>query len=219
MRYLTLVFCSLLLAATAQAQFQRGDSFVDLGFGLRTDQDLYAPLYEGIYEKSYNASLGFGYFLSEKFAIGLSTGYRFFNDSDMHIFSLGPSVSYYHSVSPRFGWWVELASSVDFGSKATSSSDIIFGGPISSQSEIFAFNLGFRPGLYYFVGDRFAIRGSLGWLGYYSSRWELDTERTLLNGTISRQQRSQERSGISAELSSRIGAALSVSYFFRRAEQ
>ena len=116
MRYLTLVFCSLLLAATAQAQFQRGDSFADLGFGFRTDDALYAD--DDLYRR-YNASLGFGYFLSEKFAIGLSTGYRFFNDSDMHIFSLGPSVSYYHSVSPRFGWWVELASSVDFGSKAT----------------------------------------------------------------------------------------------------
>lgn len=218
MRYLTLIFCSLLLAATAQAQFQRGDSFVDLGFGFNTDNELYT---EGLYRR-YNASLGFNYFLSEKFAIGLSTGYSYVDPPfqlDIHIFSLGPSVSCYHSVSPRFGWWVELASSVDFGRNATSSSEVIFALASSSQAEIFAFNLGFRPGLYYFVGDRFAIRGSLGWLGYYSSRWETNNELTLVNGTISRLQSSQERSGISAELSSRIGAALSVSYFFRRAEQ
>lgn len=200
MKYLITIACCLFLAAGAQAQFQPGDSFINGSVGFVTGENL-PLLFEGE-STIFTFAPGFGYFISNRTALGLSASYRFISTEfeDGRSFGITPSVRYYKGVAPNFGFWLEYGPDLAFGS-----SELKFFSSSEREWDSFTVALGLRPGIYYFMGERFALEASFGSLSYFFTR-----EEEKGTGRVTK------RNGLVAGLSSGIGGTLSVSYFFRR---
>lgn len=200
MKYAFTIACCLFLASSAQAQFQRGDSFVTGSIGIETGDNL--PFVFAGNGTSFTLAPGFGHFLSDRFALVLSAGYRSTSTDfiSTRFFNFRPSLRYYKEVSTSFGLWLDFGPDLTIGSSTrdVSAND-------QETFDILAFSMDFRPGIYYFLGERFALEASIGSLGYLFVREEARDTDLVSN-----------RHGFSASLQSSIGGSIGLSYFFGR---
>lgn len=200
MNYLITIACCLFLAVGAKAQFQPGDSFVNGSIGFVTGENV-PFVFEGE-STIFTFAPGFGYFITDRTALGLSASYRTISTDFEDGRSLGitAAVRYYKGVAPAFGFWLEYGPDLAFGR-----SKLKFSADNEREWDVFTVAVGLRPGIYYFMGERFALEASFGSLSYFFTR-----EEEKGTGMVTK------RNGLIAGLSSGIGGTLSVSYFFRR---
>lgn len=227
----SLLALALLLAAPLPiyAQFQAGDAFLggSLGFSQRTEERV-PSVFGGITDVTsftLDVSPRFGYLLSERFAIGLTLGYsydgrrqegstdfsgRIKEGSHEHVFSPQPFLRYYLPLSEGFGFLFDLQTGLAFGSaKEETSGTGPFPVNISNTYSIFGFSAGLRPGLYYFLGRRFAMELTLGGIAYGLLRTDGEG---LSDYTVTEQ-------AFSTAFSSRgMNLQVGFNYFLNRAE-
>jgi len=170
-KILTIAAALFIVAGSASAQ---GGSFY-LGFSGINPFRIYEPMdFDSglgrtgiVYTKdgdkktlSFGLAPEFGYFISDRFAVGLGAGFNYFsykegdNDSEgTIIWGVNPYARFYPVKIDRFGMYLQLGfnyySSKREGHDATD-----------------RFSVGITPGISYYVSDRVAIHATFGFLGY-----------------------------------------------------
>jgi hypothetical protein len=228
MKHLSLCLALCLGISTGvSAQFQPGDLFVrgnaGLALGSSTND---AP--NTINTTGVATSLGLGYFLSPKLALGVTLGYdldRTTTDSRSgdRVFELSNQVflpqlflRYYQEFRPGFGWWLDLYGGAHFGNGLI---DRTFSGNVNIRVDISSsgFEAGLRPGLYGFISRRLALEASIGGLSFISIEETTEAEGGNIPPIFSETtQRSEFRTFLDGQ---NLGLRLGLVYFLNRAAE
>jgi hypothetical protein len=186
----------------------RGSLGAQLLDGEEGDSDFEAKIF------NLTAAPGFGYFVSSNLALGLNVDYGFereqlaFGSSKetdtRHTLRPQLFLRYYRPFNPDFGLWLDFYGGASIGQSKNVETD-----PFSediSQINSLGFDLGVRPGLYYFVARRWALEASIGGFSYSRVRDKVkDSNRDPVI-----------RGGFSAFLDGGLGLRLGLSWFLVR---
>jgi len=166
-------------AFTAQAQeiapttgFSEGDVFItgSVGFGTTKTGDFKTD--------QFTISPKAAYFVTSNIAIGAQIGYTSATttipnpfgdgsvDQDTNSFAVGAFGRYYFTPARNFSFFGQLG--VDYVTAKTE----IEGVPGESKTN--GFNVGLAPGVSYFVSDHIAFEATFGFLGYNTSKPDVD---------------------------------------------
>lgn len=218
----TLIALLLLAMAPGYAQFQRGDMFLngDAGFNFGNESSMFnspSPTERAHY--SFNLAPSFGYLLSERLAVGLSLDYRYSREdierrstsggpvtreSQLRQPSFSPQafLRYYQPIGENFGLLFDAYAGVLFGSRKYE--DNFF----NDEDKLRGFDIGLRPGIYYFLSHKVALEASLGGITYSSLRTE----------SVTSEWETKETAFTTIFDSQNLNLRLGVSYFLTRAE-
>ena len=180
MKTLTTLFIFLLTINVASAQIASGTALItgNINFrGATTESDLSPGDLE---ETNLGLILGAGYFVGENFALGLNVGYEMresnafissFPDpieqtTKTSLFTVGPFARYYHMFDDRAGLFGELNAAFGFGERTVQEEPNV---------EISRLEAALRPGLTFFISDKWAVEGKFGYLGYRAETEEFTT--------------------------------------------
>ena len=185
-KILTIVAALFIMAGSASAQ---GGSFY-LGFSGINPFRITMPIFlEGgmttgvVYTKdgdrktlSFGLAPEFGYFISDRFAVGLGAGFNYFSDKQGDndavgtiIWGVNPYARFYPVKVDRFGLYLQLG--VNYVSRKREGSDATN-----------LFSVGITPGISYYLSERVAIHATFGFLGYTHLGKEKDAFGLNLDG-------------------------------------
>lgn len=164
-------------AFNAQAQettgvtgFSEGDVFMtgSVGFGTTKNGDNKTD--------QFNISPKAGYFVTSNIAIGAQIGYisqtqtvdaEFGQvDVDTNSFTVGAFGRYYFTPARNFSFFGQLG--VDYVTSKTETEGV------PGESKNNGFNVGLAPGVSYFVSEHIAFEATFGFLGYNTSKPDVD---------------------------------------------
>lgn len=173
-----LVVGAVALFATVNAQetstegFAQGSTFITGAVGFGSDKTGDAKTNE------FTISPSVGYFVTSNIAIGARVGFTSAKVSDevanvnveekTDAFTAGVFGRYYWMPASKFSIFAELGA--DYGtSKSTTKT------PLGDfESKFNGFNIGFAPGINYFLNKNFALEAKWGVLGYSSVKPDVD---------------------------------------------
>ncbi|MFY9307958.1 MAG: hypothetical protein WAQ28_02795 [Bacteroidia bacterium] len=189
-KHIFLLSLGSLLSAGAFSQISKGTKFLggNLSAGLERSDNFYdAPgLSESTYiNRSFGITPGFGYFISDKMAIGLSAGYSYsyngssykpsgsssytqINSTRGNWVSANPYVRYYLTLGEKAALFSQLNASYSHGFM---NKDFVYDDGMNEQIEknkISSLRLGISlvPGFSYFLSDKFALETTIGNVAY-----------------------------------------------------
>ncbi len=129
-----------------------------------------------------------GWFVRDNVALGLTVGGTFASAKYNTVnpvpsqrswsVSLQPFMRNYAMLGPKVGVFLESSVATGFG-VAEFPTITATGAPITSRSRTFSFQAGIRPGITYFLGRRFAVEATTGFVGL-----NLQTSRTPVSSTV-----------------------------------
>lgn len=219
----TLIALLLLAMAPGYAQFQRGDMFLngDAGFNFGNESSMFnSPALIERAHYSFNLAPSFGYLLSERLAVGLSLDYRYSREdyegravpggpvtreSQLRQPSFSPQafLRYYQPIGENFGLLFDAYAGVLFGNRKYQQNRFP-----NDEDKLRGFDIGLRPGIYYFLSHRVALEASLGGITYSSLRTE----------SVTSEWETKETAFTTIFDSQNLNLRLGVSYFLTRAE-
>ena len=183
------LFVALLLTTNfAFAQLSKGNILVTGAFsisGSSSENTVNNTTSDGPTVTSVSFVPNVSYFLTVRFALGLELGLSNNTTEDKDIngnttvttkdvtgtFSISPFVRYYVPLGQNFYFYGQGGFGVTTGGiESTRTSVTTFGNntvttETKSTSDISGFNVGLRPGITYFLNNRFALDASFGLLG------------------------------------------------------
>lgn len=173
-----LVAGAVALFATVNAQetstegFAQGDTFITgaVGFGSQKTGDAKT--------NAFTISPSVGYFVTPNIALGARVGFATTKDSDKvanvtaeektDAFTAGVFGRYYWMPASKFSIFAELGAGYRTEKNTTKTSAAEF------ESKFNGFNIGFAPGINYFLNKNFALEAKWGVLGYNSVKPDVD---------------------------------------------
>jgi hypothetical protein len=221
---LCLALCLGILTGVS-AQFQRGDLFVRGNAGLSLGSINDAPSTSN--STSVATSLGLGYLLSSKLALGVTLGYEFDRlitetessgrvfESNNQVFAPQLFLRYYQEFSSGFGWWLDLygGARIGQGTVDRAFSNFDFRADLSSSG----FEAGLRPGLYGFISRRLAVEASIGGVSFTSFEETIEAQGgTVVMPSSETTQKSGFRTFLDGQ---NMGLRLGLVYFLNRAAE
>lgn len=177
MKKLQLLLLSFVVATMAFAQHAKGDIYLggNLNFGVGSSNTKVGNTKnEG--PKTFNLGIQpkVGYFISDKFSVGVDLG---FSTRNTKIDNLGTTTTYsnmafgggifaryYVMPVEKFGFFFEANAGAMAGSSKTKIGAIKTDGPNTLE-----INAGITPGIVVYVSNRVALEANYGFLGYTSS--------------------------------------------------
>jgi outer membrane protein len=177
MKKLLLVGALALFAAvnaqeTSTEGFAKGNTFITgaVGFGSTSEGDAKT--------NAFTISPSVGYFVTPNIAVGARVGLTTSKDSDKvagvtleeksNLFTAGLFGRYYWMPASRFSIFAELGA--DYGTEKITTET-----PVGEfESKYNGFNIGFAPGINYFLSSNFALEAKVGVLGYNSTKPDVD---------------------------------------------
>jgi hypothetical protein len=221
---LCLALCLGILTGLS-AQFQRGDLFVRGNAGLALGSISGAPSTSNT--KGVATSLGLGYLLSSKLALGVTLEYgldRATNDtesgdrvfeSNNQLFTPQLFLRYYQEFSPGFGWWLDLYGGARIGKGTVNLAFNNF--DLRTDLSSSGFETGLRPGLYGFISRRLAVEASIGGVSFTSFEETIEAEGgTIVFISSETTKKSQFRTFLDGQ---NMGLRLGLVYFLNRAAE
>ena len=187
MKKLLLVGALALFAAvnaqeTSTEGFAKGNTFITgaVGFGSTSEGD--AKFNE------FTISPSVGYFVTPNIAVGARVGLTTTKDSDKvagetfeeksNLFTAGLFGRYYWMPASKFSIFAELGA--DYGTEKVTRDT-----PVGeSELKYNGFNIGFAPGVNYFLSSNFALEAKVGVLGYKSVKPDVDGAESADNFSL-----------------------------------
>ncbi|WP_439185911.1 hypothetical protein [Carboxylicivirga taeanensis] len=110
----------------------------------------------------FNINPKIGWFVSESSVLGVGIGYRFSkyesrSESKEHIFSINPYYRNYQKITDKLFFTTTIDLALGFGQE--SNEDYY-------TADLFTYSLNARPGLTYFISDKWALKTNFGSLFY-----------------------------------------------------
>lgn len=173
-----LVAGAVALFATVSAQetstegFAQGDTFITgaVGFGSQKTGDAKT--------NAFTISPSVGYFVTPNIALGARVGFATTKDTNeianvtaeekTDAFTAGVFGRYYWMPASKFSIFAELGAGYGTSKTTTKTSVAEF------ESKFNGFNIGFAPGINYFLNKNFALEASWGVLSYNSVKPDVD---------------------------------------------
>ncbi|WP_306353875.1 outer membrane beta-barrel protein [Flavobacterium sp. '19STA2R22 D10 B1'] len=157
------------------AGFSKSDTFVtgSVGFNSQKTGDLKT--------NGFTFTPKVGYFVTENIAVGVGLGittsktdrpFAGIDERKTTVFSAEVFGRYYMSPASKFSLFGELA--VGFGNTKIKDITSTPLGSLSTESKNNGFNVGFAPGVNYFIAKNFALEATFGVLSYNSSKPDVD---------------------------------------------
>ncbi len=192
----------------AFAQLSKGNLLVTGAFsvGSTSEENTVAgKTTDGPSTSNFSIIPNVSYFLSDRFAVGLELGYSRLSSEVVDVTSSGtittktvtgglglsPFVRYYIPLGQKFYFYGQGGFGFTSGkienTITTFSSFFNRTTEVKTESDLSAFNVGFRPGVTYFFTDRFALDASFGLLNFSNSTTKLgnsETKNSELNFNI-----------------------------------
>lgn len=188
------------------AQTEKGKIFIGGGVNFRSQSNQSDNQNANIKNNNFGISPSVGYFVADRFAIGLSAGYNASKDSyrtfdqqgnplvaelKSNSLSISPFVQYFFPISDgKFFFSPTLGTSLGFGKSRNSF-------PTSNTYSTTMFSVSVNPGFSYFPTEHWGINLNVGGLSYYVTNPEGDNNNT---------------SNLNFGLGS--GASVGINYFF-----
>lgn len=176
MKKIQLLLMSFVVATMAFAQQAKGDIYLggSLNFGTGSSSSkVGSTKVEGPKTFSFGIQPKVGYFISDKFAVGVDLG---FSTSSSKIDNSGTTTTfsnmafggglfarYYMMPVEKFGFFFEANAGAMAGSSKNKVGSVKTDGPNS-----LAINAGITPGIAVYVSNRVALEANYGFLGYSS---------------------------------------------------
>jgi hypothetical protein len=158
------------------------DTIVEVGQPSKTIQD------QNYIGKNLNAGLNFGYFISNKFVVGIvgsfqyssyindytnsnnSSIYKSNNKQTYNLYSSGVYMRYYKMIGKsNFAFFSELNGSYIWGNSLNQYVNATSPNPdqiTDKKGKTTGYLVGFKPGITYFINDKFGIEASFGNINY-----------------------------------------------------
>lgn len=188
-----IILVVLIAALSSQAQTSKGSMFVGGDFryyhNTNKNENLKADRYY-----HFEISPHFGYFITDRFALGISAKYSIVKGSYDTLTSeylstnkrYGPDLiaRYYGSIAGNFGYFVQGDVGYQFHEHNYSNELPDKGNTIS---------IGLKPGLYYFITPKICLETTLGRISY-----EMDVTKNDVSGTESNSNSFNLNAGLSS---------------------
>jgi outer membrane protein len=165
MKKFTLFYLFCAIAIGSSAQLVKGTKMIGGGLTYSSTTEPYY-INEDITTTSFEIMPGFGYFISDGFAVGLNVGYssgkqKYINvETKSSEFSVGPFARYYKQTSnENFAIYGQFSFLFGSGKQDNGNTDVK-----SSSMDISV-----SPGLAYFFNQHWAVELGFRGIGYYTS--------------------------------------------------
>lgn len=173
-----LVVGAVALFAGANAQetetvgFNMGDTFITgaVGFNSQTTGD--------VKSNTFTIAPSVGHFVTSNIAIGARVGYTTSTDKNtvanvevsnkVNTFAVGAFGRYYWMPASRFSIFGELNANY------ANAKNTVESGSVSTDNKADGFNIGFAPGINYFLSPNFALEATWGIINYSSVKPDVD---------------------------------------------
>ncbi|MBN9283156.1 MULTISPECIES: outer membrane beta-barrel protein [unclassified Flavobacterium] len=143
--------------------FSKGDVFISGSVGVNSAKQ------GDVKENGFDISPKAAYFVTNNIAIGAKIGYETLKKEnevattlDQNTFKVGVFGRYYTTPATKFSLFGELGAEYWMGKDKL------------TDTKVNTFDIGFRPGLSYFVSNNFALEATFGNLSYNSAKADVD---------------------------------------------
>jgi len=187
-----LLVAMLLSGSFAFAQLSKGNVLVTGAFsisGNANEQKINGTTTDGPTTTSFSFIPNVSYFITNNFSVGLELGLISNTNKEIDVngnttvtnkdvttsVGIAPFVRYYVPLGQNFYFYGQGGFGINSGNTENTRTSVTTVGnntitnEVKSQSDVAAFNVRFRPGITYFLNNRFAIDASIGLLGLESS--------------------------------------------------
>jgi outer membrane protein len=201
MKKILLMVAMLFATNFAFAQLSKGNLLVTGAFSVgSTSQEntINSKTTDGPSTSNFSIIPNVSYFINDRLSVGVELGYSSLSAELVDVRSssttvttkdvtsglgLSPFVRYYFPLGQKFYFYGQGGFGITSGkiNNTTTTVTTFFGTQtteVKSESDLSAFNVGFRPGITYFFTDRFALDASFGLLNYSNTTVKLDKDET-----------------------------------------
>ena len=176
------LFASMNAQETETVGFAKGNTFITGAVGFNSET-------EGDYKNNtFTVAPSVGYFVSPNIAVGARVGFTSGKESDKiatvtveeksNLFTAGLFGRYYWMPASKFSIFAELGA--DYGTEKitteTPAGDV--------ESKYNGFNIGFAPGISYFLSSNFALEAKVGVVNYSTTKEDVSGAESTDNFNI-----------------------------------
>ncbi|MCD4731143.1 MAG: PorT family protein [Bacteroidales bacterium] len=194
----------ILFTLNCMAQQQKGKFFIGglAGISTNNNDSQGETDYRNTSNTLWNINVSFGYFVSNTFLVGLSTGYirqiytsDYHNnygdgnrESNNHQFAIGPFIREYFKISDKVNFFLEWDATVGFGKESSTDSRQNYPGELyvtETNGKVTSFSTGIYPGVSIKLSKWLFIDANIGRLGYDYSKYKPDSKSNSDEETMS----------------------------------